>query len=198
MATPCCAHSVGPIAVSPTLIKKLPYNPLTDLVPIVFVADVSNILVVHPSVPATTVEEFIVHLKRNPDALNYGSTGVGTAAHLTGALFGIRTGTKPQHVPYRGAEGARPGQRTHPVHVRHRAVRHRQIRAGTVRALALTGDERSRALPDIPTLKEKGLASFDSGSWFGLFAPRGTPGTVVEAINGAVNEAFLIRRCRPS
>jgi tripartite-type tricarboxylate transporter receptor subunit TctC len=185
-----CA-SVGPIAVSPTLIKKLPYNPLTDLVPIVFVADVSNILVVHPSVPANTVEEFIVHLKRNPDALNYGSTGVGTAAHLTGALFGIRTGTKPQHVPYRGAEALRDlvSGRIQFMFATAPSVIG-QIRAGTVRALALTGDERSRALPDIPTLKEKGLASFDSGSWFGLFAPRGTPGAVVEAINGAVNEAF--------
>ena len=185
-----CA-SVGPIAVSPSLIRKLPYNPLVDLVPIVFVADVSNVLVVHPSVPANTVEEFITHLKRNPDSLNYGSTGVGTAAHLTGALFGLRTGTRPQHVPYRGAEALRDlvSGRIQFMFATAPSVIG-QIRAGTVRALALTGDERSRALPEIPTLKEKGLASFDSGSWFGLFAPKGTPASVIDAINGAVNEAF--------
>lgn len=185
-----CA-SVGPIAVSPSLVKKLPYNPLTDLVPIVFIADVANVLVVHPSVPANTVEEFIAYLKRNPDSLNYGSTGIGTAAHLTGALFGLRTGTRPQHVPYRGAEALRDlvSGRIQFMFATAPSVIG-QIRAGTVRALAVTGDERSRALPELPTLKAKGLASFDSGSWFGFFAPRGTPAAVVEAINGAVNEAF--------
>lgn len=185
-----CA-SVGPIAVSPSLVKKLPYNPLTDLAPIVLIADVANVLVVHPSVPAATVEEFIVHLKRNPDALNYGSTGIGTAAHLTGALFGLRTATRPQHVPYRGAEALRDllSGRIQFMFATAPSVIG-QIRAGTVRALAVTGDARSRALPEVPTLKEKGLASFDSGSWFGLFGPRGTPPAAIEAINGAVNDAF--------
>ncbi len=185
-----CA-SVGPIAVSPSLVKKLPYNPLTDLVPIVFIADVCNVLVVHPSVPANTVEEFIEHMKRNAGALNYGSTGIGTAAHLTGALFCLRTGATAQHVPYRGAEAVNDlitGRIQFMFATAPSIIG--QIRAGKVRALAVTGDERSRALPELPTLKEKGLASFDSGSWFGFFGQRGTPPHVVEAVNAAVNEAF--------
>jgi len=185
-----CA-SVGPIAVSPTLIRKLPYNPLTDLIPVALIADVSNVLVVHPGVPASTVEEFIAHLKRHPDTLNYGSTGVGTAAHLTGALFGLRTGTRPQHVPYRGAEALRDllGGRIQFMFATAPTVVG-LIKGGQLRALAVTGDERSRALPEVPTLKEKGLASFDSGSWFGFFLPKGTPRAIVETLNGAVNDAL--------
>ena len=185
-----CA-SVGPIAVSPSLVRRLPYNPLTDLVPIVLIADVCNVLVVHPSVPAGTAEEFIAHLKRNPGTMNYGSTGIGTAAHLTGALFCLRTGTTAQHVPYRGAEAVNDlitGRIQFMFATAPSIVG--QIRAGKVRALAVTGDERSRAFPELPTLKEKGLASFDSGSWFGFFGPRGTPQPVVDAVNGAVNDAF--------
>jgi tripartite-type tricarboxylate transporter receptor subunit TctC len=185
-----CA-SVGPIAVSPSLVPRLPYNPLTDLVPIVLIADVCNVLVVHPGVPAQTVEEFIALMRRQPDAMNYGSTGIGTAAHLTGALFGLRTGTRPQHVPYRGAEALRDlvGGRIQFMFATGPSVIG-LIKAGTVRALAVTGDARSRALPEVPTLQEKKLASFDSGSWFGFFGPRGTPAVAIESVNSLVNEAL--------
>ncbi len=185
-----CA-SVGPIAVSPSLVPRLAYNPLTDLVPIVLIADVCNVLVVHAGVPAQTVEEFIALMRRQPDAFNYGSTGIGTAAHLTGALFGLRTGTRPQHVPYRGAEALRDlvGGRIQFMFATGPSVIG-LIRAGTVRALAVTGDARSRSLPEVPTLQEKKLASFDSGSWFGFFGPRGIPAVAVESVNGLVNEAL--------
>ena len=187
-----CA-SVGPLAVNPTLIKKLSYNPLVDLVPIVLIADVSNVLVVHPSIPAKTVEEFIKLVEQNPDKFNYGSTGIGTAAHLSGALFGLRTKTKIQHIPYRGAEAVQDllAGRIQFMFATAPSIMP-QIKAGKVRALAVTSLERSRALPEVPTMKERGLSDFDSGSWFGFLAPKGVPDQVVREINKATNEALKL------
>ena len=187
-----CA-SVGPLAVNPTLIKKLPYNPLVDLVPIVLIADVANVLVVNPAVSAKTVEEFIKLLEQNPDKFNYGSTGIGTAAHLSGALFGIRTKTKIQHIPYRGAEAVQDllAGRIQFMFATAPSIMP-QIKAGKVRALAVTSLERSRALPDVPTMKERGLSDFDSGSWFGFLAPKGVPDQVVREINRATNDALKL------
>lgn len=187
-----CA-SVGPLAVNPTLIKKLPYNPLVDLIPIVLIADVANVLVVHPSIEAKTVEAFIKLLEQNPDKFNYGSTGIGTAAHLSGALFGLRTKTKIQHIPYRGAEAVQDllAGRIQFMFATAPSIMP-QIKAGKVRALAVTSLERSRALPDVPTMKERGLSDFDSGSWFGFLAPKGTPDQVVREINKATNEALKL------
>jgi tripartite-type tricarboxylate transporter receptor subunit TctC len=97
-------NSVGPIAVNPTLYGKLPYNPLTDLVPIVQIADVPNVLVIHPSVPANTMEELIAYAKANPGKLNYGSTGIGTSSHLSSFMLSKRVGFEATHIPYKGAD----------------------------------------------------------------------------------------------
>ena len=100
-------NSVGPMAVNPTLYGKLPYNPLTDLVPVVQIADVPNVLVVHPSLPVKSMEEFVAYAKAHPGELNYGSTGIGTSSHLAGYMLAQRAGVQATHVAYKGAEALR-------------------------------------------------------------------------------------------
>jgi tripartite-type tricarboxylate transporter receptor subunit TctC len=183
--------SVGPIAVNPSLYKKLNINPLVDLVPVVQIADVPNVLVVNPGVPAKTMEEFVAHAKANPGKLNYSSTGVGTSSHLSGFMLAQRTGVEMTHVPYKGADALNDllaGRvqvmfATIPSVIQH-------IQAGKLRAIAVTSAKRSRSLPDIPTVAEKGFPGFEAGSWFGFFAPRGTPDAVIAELNRAVNEVL--------
>ncbi len=181
--------SVGPIAVNPTLYPKLGYNPLTDLVPIVQIADVPNVLVVHPSVPAKTVEEFVAYARANPGKLNYASTGIGTSAHLAGFILGKRAGIEATHVPYKGADALRDllaGRVQFMFATIPSVMQH--IISGGLRAIAVSSVKRSRSLPDVPTVAERGFPGFEAGSWFGFFAPKGTPAEVVATLNKAVNE----------
>ena len=182
-------NSVGPMAVNPTLYKKLPYNPQTDLVPIVQIADVPNVLVVHPSIPAKTIEEFVAYGKANPGKLSYGSTGIGTSSHLSGFVLAQRAGVEATHIPYKGAEALKDllAGRVHfmfatiPSVIQH-------IHSGALRPIAVSSDKRSRSLPEVPTVAERGFPGFQAGSWFGFFAPKGTPETVIAQLNKAVNE----------
>ncbi|HWI82117.1 tripartite tricarboxylate transporter substrate binding protein [Ramlibacter sp.] len=183
--------SVGPIAINQTLYKSLPYDPLKDLVPIVQVADVPNVLVVHPSVPAKTFEEFVAYLKANPGKLNYGSTGVGTSAHLSSYMLTQRVGAEALHVPYKGASALTDllaGRLQFMFATIPSVIQH--IKAGKVRALAVSSAKPSRSLPGVPTVAAKGFPGFEAGSWFGFFAPKGTPQSVIMTINKAVNEAL--------
>jgi tripartite-type tricarboxylate transporter receptor subunit TctC len=182
-------NSVGPIAVNPTLYPKLPYNPLTELVPIVQIADVPNVLVVHPSLPVKTFDEFVAHAKANPGKLNYSSTGIGTSSHLSGFVLGRRAAIEATHVPYKGAEALRDllAGRVQFMFATIPSVK-QHIDAGTLRAIAVTSLKRSRSLPDVPTVAERGYPGFEAGSWFGFFGPRGTPPEVVATLNKAVNE----------
>ena len=182
-------NSVGPMAVNPTLYAKLSYDPLTDLVPVAQIANVPNVLVVHPSVPAKTLEDFVAYAKANPGKLNCSSTGIGTSSHLSCFMLSKRAGFDATHVPYKGAEALRdllagriqfmfatiPSVKSH-------------IDAGTLRALAVSSLKRSRSLPDVPTVAERGHPGFEAGSWFGFFAPKGTPADVIAALNKAVND----------
>jgi tripartite-type tricarboxylate transporter receptor subunit TctC len=181
--------SVGPIAVNPTLYPKLPYNPLTDLVPIVQIADVPNVLVVHPSVPAKTVDELIAWAKANPGKVNYASTGVGTSAHLAGFVFAKRAGIEATHVPYKGADALRDlvAGRVQFMFATIPSVMP-QITAGNLRAIAVSSVKRSRSLPDVPTVADSGFPGFEAGSWFGYFGPKGTPPDVIATLNKHVNE----------
>ena len=184
-------NSVGPIAVNPSLYKKLNINPLVDLVPIVKIADVPNVLVVHPSVPANTLDEFITYMKANPGKLNYGSTGIGTSSHLSGFMLTQRTGADTVHVPYKGADALNDlltGRVQFMFATIPSVVQHIQV--GKLRALAVTSVQRSRALPDVPTVAEKTFPGFEAGSWFGFFAPKGTPQNVIAELNKAVNEVL--------
>ncbi len=182
-------NSVGPIAVNPTLYPKLPYNPLTELVPIVQIADVPNVLVVHPSVPAKTLDEFVAHAKANPGKLNCSSTGIGTSSHLSCFLLSKRAGFEAVHIPYKGADALRDlmAGRVQFMFATIPSVK-QHIDAGTLRAIAVTSAKRSRSMPDVPTVAERGFPGFEAGSWFGFFAPKGTPAEVVATLNKAVNE----------
>jgi tripartite-type tricarboxylate transporter receptor subunit TctC len=184
-------NSVGPMAVNPTLYKKLNINPLTDLVPVVQIADVPNVLVVNPSLPVKSIEEFVAYAKANPGKLNYGSTGVGTSSHLSGVMLSQRTGAETTHVPYKGADALNDllaGRVQFMFATIPSVIQH--IHAGKLRALAVSSAKRSRSLPDVPTVAEKGFPGFEAGSWFGFFAPKGTPDTVIAELNKAVNEAL--------
>ena len=182
-------NSVGPIAVNPTLYPKLPYNPLTDLVPIVQIADVPNVLVVHPSVPVRTVQEFVAHAKAHAGVLNYGSTGIGTSSHLSGYVLGKRAGIDVVHVPYKGADALRDllAGRVQFMFATIPSVK-QHIDAGSLRALAVTSVKRSRSLPDVPTVAELGYKDFDVSTWYGLFMPAGTPKEIVATVNTEVNK----------
>ncbi len=182
-------NSVGPIAVNPTLYPKLAYNPLTELVPIVQIADVPNVLVVHPSLPAKDLDEFLVYARANPGKLNYSSTGIGTSSHLSGFVLAKRAAIEATHVPYKGADALRDliAGRVQFMFATSPSVK-QHIDAGTLRAIAVTSLKRSRSLPDVPTVAERGYPGFEAGSWFGFFAPKGTPAEVVVTLNKAVNE----------
>ena len=184
-------NSVGPMAVNPSLFKKLNINPLTDLVPVVQIADVPNVLVVNPSVPARTLDEFIAYAKANPGKLNYGSTGIGTSSHLSGFMLSKRSGAETTHVPYKGADALNDllaGRLQFMFATIPSVIQH--IHAGKLRALAVSSVQRSRSLPDVPTVAEKGFPGFEAGSWFGFFAPKGTPEPVIAALNKAVNDVL--------
>jgi tripartite-type tricarboxylate transporter receptor subunit TctC len=182
-------NSVGPVAVNPTLYPKLPYNPLTELVPIVQIADVPNVLVVHPSVPAKTVEEFVAYARANPGKLNCGSTGIGTSSHLSCFVLSKRAGFEAVHVPYKGADALRDlmAGRVQFMFATIPSVK-QHIDSGALRAVAVSSAQRSRSMPNVPTVAERGYPGFEAGSWFGFFAPKGTPPEVVATLNKAVNE----------
>ena len=186
-------NSVGPIAVNPTLYNRLSYNPLTDLVPIVQIADVPNVLVVHPSVSANTVEELIAYAKANPGKLNFASTGVGTSSHLSGFMLGKRAGFEATHIAYKGADAVRDllAGRIHFMFATIPSVMP-HIQAGKLRPIAVSSAQRSRSMPEVPTIAEKGFPGFEAGSWFGFFAPKGTPEAVIGALNKAVNDVIAM------
>ncbi len=186
-------NSVGPIAVNPTLYPKLAYNPLTELVPIVQIADVPNVLVVHPSLPVKALEEFVGFAKANPGKLNCSSTGIGTSSHLSCYILGKRAGLEITHVPYKGADALRDllAGRVQFMFATIPSVR-QHIEKGNLRALAVSSAQRSRSLPDVPTVAERGFPGFEAGSWFGFFAPKGTPQEVISTLNKHVNEIIAV------
>jgi tripartite-type tricarboxylate transporter receptor subunit TctC len=162
-------------------------------VPIVQIADVPNVLVVHTSVPAKSFDEFVAYAKANPGKLNYASTGVGTSAHLSGFIFSKRAGLDATHVPYKGADALRDllaGRVQFMFATIPSVMAH--INAGTLRAIAVTSVKRSRSLPDVPTVAERGFPGFEAGSWFGYFGPKGTPPEVIATLNRAVNEIIAV------
>jgi tripartite-type tricarboxylate transporter receptor subunit TctC len=181
-------------AVNPSIYRKLPFDPIHDLEPITSLcATEGYILVVHPSVPAKTVQE-LVALARDPASkLSYGSPGVGNTLHLAGALFNARAGTDMAHVPYRGAGPAITdlvgGQIqvmfvTTPLGLQH-------IQAGRLRPLGYTYSKRASFLPDVPTMEEAGFPGFVlDGGWYGMFAPAKTPADIVTRLHGEVQTAL--------
>jgi tripartite-type tricarboxylate transporter receptor subunit TctC len=183
---------VGTLAVAPSVYPNLPYDPIKSFTPVAWVAKVPNVLVVHPAVPAQNVAELVKYLKVNPGKVNYGSGGNGSAAHLAMEYFKLSTQTFVVHVPYRGTapsvSDAVAGQ-IQMVFTGAPALIP-MIKAGKLRAIAVSSPKRLDSLPDVPTVAEsglKGLEGFEADQWYGLVAPAGTPAAVVQKLNQVVN-----------
>ena len=186
--------SVGPIAVNPTLYKTLGCNPLTELVPVAHISEVPNVLVVHPSLKVATLQELIAAAKAKPGALNYASTGIGTSSHLSSYMLASRAGFEAVHIPYKGAEALKDllaGRIQFMFATIPSVIAH--IKAGTLVAVGVSSLKRSRSMPDVPTIAESGFPGFEAGSWFGIFAPRGTPPAVIATLNQLSNEIIAER-----
>ncbi len=184
--------SVGPIAVNPTLFKNLKYDPLTDLTPVILIADVPNVLVVHPDSPIKTFAEFVAYAKTKPGGtLNYGSTGAGTSSHLSSFMLMDILGVDAQHIPYKGAEALNDmlaGRIDFMFATIPSVIA--QIKAGKLRPIAVSSLKRSRSLPEVPTVAESGYPGFSAGSWFGMLAPAGTPKPIIDKLNAATAAAM--------
>ncbi|MDQ3187755.1 MAG: tripartite tricarboxylate transporter substrate binding protein [Pseudomonadota bacterium] len=171
-------------AINATLYDKLTYDPITSFAPITLLATQPNVLLVHPSVPAKNVREFLELLKANPEKYSFGSAGNGTSQHISGELFKTMGSVKMQHIPYRGSGQMMPEllAGTVPVAFDNIATAVQHVNAGKLRALAVTSATRSVVAPDVPTMAESGLAGYDISSWQAMFAPAGTPAPIVERL----------------
>ena len=169
------------IAISPSIYRKLPFDPMKDLVPVSQIYSLFFVMVVHPSVPAKTVAELVAYAKANPGRLNYGSTGPGGTPHLAGELFKSLTGTDIAQVPYKGIPQMNIALITNEVQVIFSTLDAAQplIKAGKMRALAVTTKGRSPLMPVVPTMVEAGIRDYDFPNWIGLFAPAGTSSEIV-------------------
>lgn len=182
--------SAGPIVINPGLYPKLSYDPLRDLGPIAFIATSPLVLVLHPSVPARTVKELIALATHDkaPDRLSYGSGGNGSPPHLTAELFKSMTGARMAHIPFKGSApsvialvGGQIDLSFSTV-----AITLPQVKAGRIRALAVTSPKRHPAVPQLPTMHEAGLPGFESQQWFALLGPAALPKEIVAKLNTEV------------
>ena len=195
--------------INPSVTRNLPFDTQRDFAPVMLIADAPNILVLHPSVQATSLAELIGLANKKPGELNYASSGVGTSTHLCGELFKAMTGVQLQHVPYKGGGPAVAdllgGQvqlmfATLPTVLEH-------VRAGRLRAIGVTGAQRFAGAAEIPTIAEAGLAGYEVSGWSGLFAPARTPRAAVERLaaetakilaDPALKERFLAQGAEPA
>jgi tripartite-type tricarboxylate transporter receptor subunit TctC len=177
--------TISSLTVQPHLNSKLPYDPRRDLAPLTMGVVFANVLVVHPSVPATTVAEFVALARRAPGTIGYGTSGVGTTGHLAGELFRLMAQAPIVHVPYKGGGPAMTdllgGQIPSSFASAPSALPH--VKAGKIRALATTGPTRSSFLPEVPTVAESGYPGYDATNWYAFVAPARTPKDVVDRLH---------------
>ena len=168
-------------AVNPSLYKSMPYDAAKDFAPITLIAITPNVLVVNAASPVTSAKEFIAYAKANPGKLSFGSGSNGSAGHLAGELFKVETGTDAVHIPFKGGAPATQALLAGDTQFMfdNLANAMAQVKAGKLRALAVTTANRSPLAPDLPTMAEAGLPGFDISTWYGFFAPAGTPPAVV-------------------
>ncbi len=183
------ASSLG---IAPSLYSKVNYDPVKDFTPISLVASVVHVLSVHPSVPAKNVSELIAWVKANPTKANYGSVGAGTSTHLESELFATMAGVKMQHIPYKGSAPALMDLvgGNLPIMFDAYASSGPFIRENKIRLLAVTTAQRSKLLPDVPTVAESGLPGYEAMPWLGLVAPVGTPNAVVNKVHAELMEVL--------
>ncbi len=184
--------AVATHAINPTLYKKMPYDAQKDFVALTLLVSTPNVLVVNPSVKAATVKEFIALAKAEPNKLNFGSGSNGSAGHLAGELFKSMAGVEMMHVPYKGGAPATTDLLAGQIQLMFDNLANAMpnIKSGKLRALAVTTEKRSPFASDLPTIAESGLAGFDISTWFGVFAPAGTPKEIVTRLNEEFNRAI--------
>jgi tripartite-type tricarboxylate transporter receptor subunit TctC len=177
--------------VNESLFHEKPYQLLRDLVPVAPVNSSDLVMVVHPSVPANTLAEFIALAKARPGGLNYASSGPGTPYHMAAELFKAMAGVDVVHVPYKGSSGARTDILGGQVQMMFDAITTMapNVRAGKLKALGTSGKSRSTVLPDVPTISEAGVPGYEAVIWLGIMAPAGTPKAIVERLNAEITKA---------
>ena len=181
--------AASPAAINATLYDKLNFNFIRDIAPVAGIMRVPNVLVVHPSVPAKTIPEFIAYAKANPGKINMASGGVGGTSHVSGELFNMMAGVNMIHVPYRGVAPALTDLLGGQVQVTFATMPSsiEYIRDGKLRALAVTTATRSEILPDVPTVGQF-VPGYEASTWYGVGAPKGTPAEVIDKLNRETNE----------
>ena len=172
-------------AVNPSLYPKMPYDAVKDFAPISLVAITPNVLVVNPTLPVNSVKDLIAYAKANPGKLSFGSGSNGSAGHLAGELFKVDTGTDMVHIPFKGGAPALQALLAGDTQLMfdNLANSMQQVKAGKLKALAVTTEKRSALVPDLPTMAESGVPGFDISTWFGIMAPAGTPPEVIAKWN---------------
>ena len=189
----------GQIAINPHMYSRLPFDPVKDLAPITPAGQAVNALCVHPSLPARSVKEFIALARSRPGKLNFATGGIGASDHIATELFMSLTGVRMVHVPYKGGAPAMIDLLAGNVDVGFSTVATAMgpIKAGRLRALGVTSSKRFELLPDVPTIAEAGVPGYESVSWYGLFAPAGTPAEIIRKLNAetvAVLQTEDVRR----
>lgn len=180
-----------PLVTNLALYSQLPYNPMTDLVPVIELAEVTNVVVVHPDLAVQNLKELVQLAKSKPGLLNYGSPGAGSSGHLAGELLGLKTGTQMEHFPYKGNSQAMVDLLRGELQIGfvNLPLALPQVKANKLKALAVTGQKRSRLLPNVPTVAEAlSLPDYEITAWFGILAPAKTPPAVVQLLNREIDK----------
>jgi tripartite-type tricarboxylate transporter receptor subunit TctC len=179
-------------AIQPNLVPNFPYDPVKDLAPVTLTASTPHLIVVHPSMAITSIKELIAHAKANPGKLSFPSAGNGTTPHIAGELFLSMAGVKMVHVPYKSTGQSMPdllaGRMEVGFDTLASAIAH--VRGGKLRGLAVTSEKRLADLPGVPTVEEAGLPGYRFGTWYGVFAPGGTPPAIVNRLHAEINKAM--------
>lgn len=183
---------VSTLAINPAMYKKVPYDALKDFAPVSLAVTLSNVLVVHPSLPVRNLKEFIALVKPRPGQVNFASAGVGTSPHLSMELFLVMTGLKMVHVPYKGSgPGVTDLVAGHvPAMMPNMLSAQPHIKTGRLRALGVTGSKRAPGAEDIPTIAEAGVPGYEAVQWYGLLAPAATPRDIVTKLHGGMAKAL--------
>jgi tripartite-type tricarboxylate transporter receptor subunit TctC len=182
----------GNMAVNPSLFARLPYDPIAEFVPVAMLATYPFLVVVNNDLPVKSIKELIAHLKSQPGKIDYASAGNGTGQHLAPELFKMMTGVEMGHIAYRGAQPAYQDVISGrvPVFFDNMSTAMSLAKGGKVRALAITSKTRSSLMPELPTVDEAGVPGYEYHTWFGLWAPKGTPQAVVERLHAEVTKAL--------
>ena len=183
---------ISTLAINPAMYKKVPYDALKDLAPISQAVSLSNVLVVHPSLPAKSVKEFVALVKPRPGQINFASAGVGTSPHLSMELFLVMTGLKMLHIPYKGSgPGVTDLIAGHvPAMMPNMLSAQPHIKSGRLRALGVTGSKRAPGADDIPTIAEAGVPGYEAVQWYGLLAPAAVPRDIITKLHAGVVRAL--------